>query len=111
MSRLILTLISGRTLKQAHAMHVGKDSEAYREATTIISMHPNDLARLALADGQRVALTSPHGRVEVTAEASDIPQGLVFIPMGPTANALVGPDTEGTGMPAFKGLPVEADGA
>ena len=111
MTMLVLTLISGRTLKQAHAMHIGKDSDAYRKATTVVSMHPGDLARLALAEGQRVALTSPHGRVEVVAEPSDIPEGLVFLPMGPTANALIGPDTEGTGMPAFKGIPVEAAGA
>lgn len=111
MSALQLTLISGRTIKQAHGMHVGKDSDAYREATEIAWMHPDDLARLALADGRRVALRSPHGRVEVVAVPSDIPAGLVFVPMGPTANKLIGPDTEGTGMPAFKGTAVEADGA
>ncbi len=33
------------------------------------------------------------------------PDGLVFIPMGPWANAVVDPDTKGCGMPGFKGIP------
>jgi formylmethanofuran dehydrogenase subunit D len=33
----------------------------------------------------------------------------VFIPMGPTANVLIGTETESTGMPPFKGLAVEVE--
>jgi formylmethanofuran dehydrogenase subunit D len=31
---------------------------------------------------------------------------MVFIPMGPWANSLVGPDTGGCGTPQFKGVEV-----
>jgi formylmethanofuran dehydrogenase subunit D len=36
---------------------------------------------------------------------------MVFIPMGPVANELVGSETDGTGMPTFKGLTVEEEPA
>jgi len=29
--------------------------------------------------------------------------------LGPVANSLIGPETEGTGMPSFKGLTVEIE--
>ena len=111
MNTLRLTLITGRTLKQAHGMHCGKDTQTYRDATEIALMHPDDMASIGLADGQPVSLRSDHGRTRALAVSSDTPQGLVFVPMGPTANALIGPDTEGTGMPAFKGITVDARGA
>ena len=36
-----------------------------------------------------------------------LPREVVFIPMGPWANVLVGPDTGGCGTPHFKGVKVE----
>jgi formylmethanofuran dehydrogenase subunit D len=38
-----------------------------------------------------------------------LPSGLLFIPMGPTANKLVSAETFGTGMPNFKGESVEVE--
>jgi formylmethanofuran dehydrogenase subunit D len=51
-------------------------------------------------------LTSPHGEVVVTCRAAQGPQGIFFLPLGPAANQLIGGDTDGTGVPDFKGVTV-----
>lgn len=102
-----LTLITGRTRDQAIGMHKGKDSGAYRQATTLVEMNPDDMARLRIRDGGIVRLRTAAGEVELTARAGSLPPGLVFVPMGRSANALIAVETQGTGMPSFKGIEVE----
>ena len=103
------TLITGRTPEQGRALHEDKDSEAYRRATTAVEMNAEDMAGLEIKEGQAVRIRTATGQVEVPARAGKLPPGLLFIPMGPVANALVGTDTESTGMPSFKGLTVEVE--
>jgi Formylmethanofuran dehydrogenase subunit D len=102
-------LISGRTIDQATGMHVGKLSETYRKAVSMIEMNAADMEREGLADGDAVRVSSPSGAQEGWARKADLPAGMVFIPMGPVANAISGSDTEGTGMPLFKGFSVEIE--
>lgn len=40
----------------------------------------------------------------VFAKKGDVPKGMIFIPMGPYANMVIDPSTDGTGMPQFKGV-------
>ena len=103
------TLITGRTKGQAHGLHIGAGSPAHIEATSFVEICPEDMTRLGIKDGQIVRLRSDTGMVEAPARIGNLPAGLVFIPMGPTANALVGPDTLGTGMPLFKGQSVKLE--
>jgi formylmethanofuran dehydrogenase subunit D len=102
-----LTLITGRTRDQAKGMHKGKESGAYREATTHVEMNPDDMTRLRIRDGGTVRLRTAAGEVELTAQSGSLPPGLVFVPMGTSANALIATETQGTGMPSFKGIVVE----
>ena len=102
-------LVTGRTIKQADGLHKGKDSDAYRRSTTLVEMNEEDMVRLGIAEGEVVRLRTAAGQVEVPVRKGDLPPNMVFVPMGPAANALVGPDTEGTGMPIFKGLSVEIE--
>ena len=102
-----LTLITGRTRKQAIGMHKGKDSPEYREATALVEMNPDDMARLKIEDGGQALLRTTEGEVELTAHAGSLPTGLVFVPMGTLVNKLIGTETLGTGMPSFKGQKVE----
>lgn len=104
-----LTLITGRTKKQAHGMHAGKDSEEYRLATAVAELNSADLDRLGLKEGREALVRSAFGQARVMIQKSDIPEGMVFIPMGPSANLLVGDETFGTGMPSFKGLAVQLE--
>lgn len=102
-------LITGRTRKQADGLHKGKDSEAYRRATELVEMSSEDMARLAIEEGQIVRLRTTSDQVEVPVRTGALPSGILFIPMGPVANLLVETETEGTGMPAFKGLTVKME--
>ena len=102
-----LILITGRTRKQAIGMHKGKASAEYLEATALVEMNPDDMTRLAISDGGRVLLRTTDGEVELTANVGTVPAGLVFVPMGTSANRLIGTETLGTGMPCFKGLQVD----
>ncbi|HET6474678.1 MAG TPA: molybdopterin dinucleotide binding domain-containing protein [Thermoleophilia bacterium] len=102
-----LTLITGRTRKQAIGMHKGKASAEYLAATALVEMNPDDMTRLEVSDGGQVLLRTADGEVELTAHAGTVPAGLVFVPMGTMANKLVGTETLGTGMPCFKGLQVD----
>ncbi len=104
-------LVTGRTVKQANGMHKGKDTDKYRRAVTVVEMNPEDMARLGIAEGRVVQLRTPAGKVEAPVQAGALPPKMVFIPMGPVANELVGPETDGTGMPTFKGLTVEVEPA
>ena len=103
------TLVTGRTPEQGKGLHQGKGSEAYRRATALVEMNPQDMARLGIEEGQTVRVRTAAGQVEVVVRAGTLPPGLLFIPLGPVANILVGTDTEGTGMPLFKGLAAEVE--
>ncbi len=103
------TLITGRTPEQGEGLHKGKGSEAYRSATTLVEMSPEDMARLGIEEGQVVRVQTVAGQVEVPVRAGALPPGLLFVPMGPAANGLIGTETEGTGMPSFKGLAAEVE--
>ena len=102
-------LITGRTRKQGEGLHKGKGSEAYRSATALVEMSREDMDRLGIEEGRMVLLTTPSGQVEVPVRNGSLPSGMVFIPMGPIANVLIGAETEGTGMPGFKGLNVKVE--
>lgn len=101
------TLVTGRTREQAVGMHKGKGSNEYREATSIIEVNPDDLARLGVDDGALVRVRTTEGQVDLTARSADVPPHLVFVPMGTTINSLMGVDTQSTGMPSLKGIEVE----
>jgi formylmethanofuran dehydrogenase subunit D len=101
-----LTLITGRTKEQGQALHLGKGSCAYRDATTWMEMNAQDMARLGIADGDVVHVQTEAGHADLPVRAGTLPAGVVFMPAGPAANKLAGADTEGTGMPLLKGLTI-----
>lgn len=99
-------LITGRTSKQAVAMHLGKGKVGgeYLRQTSLVEVNEQDMARLGLTEGQAVRVSTDYGQAEVLLQAGKLPPGLIFIPLGPAANSLIGPETRGTGMPDSKGL-------
>jgi len=103
------TLITGRTPEQGKGLHQGKGSEAYRDATSLVEMNLEDMARLRIEEGQTVLVRTAAGQIKAPVRAGPLPPRLLFIPLGTAANALVGADTEGTGMPLFKGLAAEVE--
>jgi formylmethanofuran dehydrogenase subunit D len=111
LAKIALNLISGRSIQQGVAMEGGKEKDAYTKACGIIEMDPSDLKKLGAWRGTNVRVTSKYGDVVVKAvEATQGPHpGLAYIPMGPWANSVVNPNTYSTGMPTFKGTPVEVE--
>jgi formylmethanofuran dehydrogenase subunit D len=110
-TKISLNLISGRTIQQGVAMEGGKEKDAYTKACGIIEMDPSDLKKLGVWKNTNVRVTSKYGDVIVKAvEATQGPHpGLAYIPMGPWANSVVNPNTYSTGMPTFKGVPIEVE--
>jgi len=102
-------LITGRTVKQGAALHKGKDSAEYRLATGFVSMNHEDREHLGVEAGRRVRVRTAFGETELELREGDLPQGMIFVPMGPAANALIGAETQGTGMPDSKGLKAEVE--
>jgi len=105
----LFSLITGRTIGQADGLHKGAGSEAHLKATALVQICQEDMNRLGIKEGDIVRIRSNAGQVEAPALKGDLPTGILFIPMGPTANELVETDTLGTGMPPFKGLRVEVE--
>ncbi len=106
----IFVLIPGRTARQGTTLNEGKFTSAYVEETGTLMMCSDDMARLGLANGDRVRLRSEEGQVELpcqAAKAGDLPPGVLFLPYGDASSRLMGGDTHGTGMPNSKSFDVE----
>jgi len=106
-----VNLITGRSIQQGVSMEAGKEKPAYTAACGIIELDPVDFKKLGTFRNTNVRVTSKYGSVVVKAvEATQGPHpGVAYIPMGPWANMVVNPNTYSTGMPTFKGTPVEVE--
>ncbi len=102
-------LITGRTTKQGRSVHLGKEAKEYQEEISTLQMNAKDIETLLLQDGDQVRVKTPYGSTVVKFKKGDIPQGLVFIAYGGLINALIGSDTQATGMPNSKGIEVEVE--
>ena len=100
-------LNTGRTVPQGVAVD-HKGSPGYRDAVSLCYMNPVDLMDLGIEEGAQVVLTSRGGSIVLTSRAADgLNRGEVFVPLGPYANHIISAETHATGMPDFKGEPVD----
>jgi formylmethanofuran dehydrogenase subunit D len=106
MSKLNVTLLTGRTLRQGQGKEYGKLSERYWKSVTICEIDPDDMKDLGVKEGQNIKIATDYGSVVVKAVKSlRAPhRSVVFVPYGPWINVVVNPKTHGTGMPSFKGI-------
>ncbi|MGQ9507473.1 MAG: molybdopterin dinucleotide binding domain-containing protein [Candidatus Bathycorpusculaceae bacterium] len=111
--KLRVTLLTGRTIEQGVGKERGKSSKEYVESVSVCYMDPGDLKRLNMKEKTNVMVSTDYGSVVVKALKSlRAPhQGVIFIPYGPWANVIVNPETNGIGMPSFKGIPAEVEPA
>ncbi len=101
------TMISGRTLAQGAGCE-SKMSSDFFKAVSICHLSVNDFKYLELSEGKNVLIKNAYGQVVLTAKMdAGLPDSMVFIPMGPWANVVVGTETGGCGTPHFKGLEVD----
>ncbi len=113
MAKLQVTLLTGRTIDQGTTKEHGKLSSAYRENVAICEIDPEDMKGLGVEEDSNVRLSTQHGVVVVKAkESKRAPHlGIVYMPYGLWANVVTDPQTHGTGMPSFKGIPAEIESA
>jgi formylmethanofuran dehydrogenase subunit D len=111
--KLRVTLLTGRTIEQGVGKEKGKSSKEYFEACSMVYMDAQDMKKLGVKNGEKVTVTTPDGSVVLRAikyPRASIP-GLIYIPYGPWANAIVSDATTSIGMPSFKGTPAEVEPA
>lgn len=102
-------MISGRTLAQGASCEC-KDSEEFFKAVSTCSLSEKDYSSLGLKGGRNVLVKNGYGQVVLSGRLdAGLPSGMVFIPMGPWANIVVGPDTGGCGTPHYKGVEVDVE--
>jgi formylmethanofuran dehydrogenase subunit D len=101
--------ISGRSTNQGRYINIGKDTDEYRKMVSTLRMNASDLAQLGLSAGMPVIVRSEWGEALFRCEQDDLPPGIVFALYGPPTTALMGGETDGTGMPLQKGLEVEIE--
>jgi formylmethanofuran dehydrogenase subunit D len=102
-------LVTGRSTAQGKSKEKGKQNSEYIESVTICEFDPKDLKDLGLKPGENVKISTAHGSVVLKAsESKQAPhEGIIFIPYGAWANLLTGSETDGSGMPSYKGIPSE----
>ena len=112
-SKLKVTLLTGRTIEQGVGKERGKASEDYFESVAVCYIDPEDMKRLGIREGTNVRVSTDYGSVILKALKS--PRGphagVVFIPYGVWANAVVSTETDSIGMPSLKGIPAEIEPA
>ncbi len=109
MSKIEVTLLTGRTIDQGTSKEHGKLSDEYRENVAICEIDPYDLEELSIKENSNIEVSTKHGSIVVKAKKSrraPHPK-IVYMPFGLWANVIVNPRTHGTGMPSFKGIPAE----
>ena len=104
-----MILVPGRSSKQGTSLNKGKLKEEYIDVTSTLEMNEDDMKRLGLTNGDQVRLSNDIGHTIVSCigkKASDLPEGMLFIPYGPPSSQLMDSDTAGTGMPMSKHMEV-----
>ena len=103
---LDVILMSGRTIDQGRSLEGGKISDEAIIATGSVFMDPEDMKALKVLTGTLVKIKTEYGEIVVRARISpEHPhKGIIFIPMGIYANAVINPETDSTGMPSFKNV-------
>jgi formylmethanofuran dehydrogenase subunit D len=105
LAKLKVTLVSGRTIQQGVGLEEGKTSDSYVKSVSHVQLCPGDAEKMKLKEGGAVSVETRHGSVVVHwSPSKELEAGMAFFPYGPWANQVYGYETEGTGMPMFKGI-------
>ncbi|PKP60445.1 MAG: tRNA CCA-pyrophosphorylase [Candidatus Altiarchaeales archaeon HGW-Altiarchaeales-1] len=102
-----MKLITARTLKQGMTIEESKISQSYQDACAIAFLNEKDITKFCMKEGDLIKVKSNYGEVVVKCSKGAVGENELFIPMGPWANILIGGNTDGTGMPDFKGIDVQ----
>ncbi|MFC1506943.1 molybdopterin dinucleotide binding domain-containing protein [Thermoproteota archaeon] len=106
MNKIQVTLLSGRSLSQGREKEQGKLSESYFKSVACCEINGEDIKEIGLDYGENVRISTKYGTVVVKAIApkQTLERGIIFIPYGLWAAQVSGSETDGTGMPSYKGI-------
>ncbi len=106
-----LILLTGRTINQGVALEGGKVTKENVRAAGICAFDRDDFKKLDCLVGTPVKITTDFGEVIVYSTISEEGPhaGILFVPMGPWANQLVNPDSQGCGTPTYKGMKAKVE--
>jgi len=111
--KIRVTLLTGRTIEQGVGKEAGKGTKEYIDATSMCYMDSSDMKKLGVKNNTNILITTSSGFVVL--KAVKYPRGampgLIYIPYGPWANAICSSETNGIGMPSFKGNPAYVEPA
>jgi formylmethanofuran dehydrogenase subunit D len=99
----------GRTTKQGQQISAGKDHADYKATVGTMNMHPLDMKAAGIPPGATVRVRSEWGEATFKCVEGKIPEGMIFVPYGPPTCHIMGPMSDGTGMPTSKGWEVEVE--
>lgn len=102
-------LNTGRTIWHGQAIESGKDLQMYVDAAAVCNMNKDQMENMGLKDGDNIEVVSEFGDVivKVVTAKEELPDVMIYIPMGPWANRVIRPNTDSTATPSFKNIPVE----
>jgi len=102
-------LNTGRTIWQGQAIESGKDLQMYVDAAAVCNMNRDQMEAIGVKDGDNIEVVSEYGDVvvKVVTAKEELPDVMIYIPMGPWANRVIRPNTDSTATPSFKNIPVE----
>ena len=106
MKKIQVTLLTGRSLSQGREKEQGKLSESYFQSVACCEINGEDIQELGLNYGENIRISTKYGSVVLKAIAAKqtLERGIVFIPYGIWATQISGSETNGTGMPSYKGV-------
>ncbi len=102
-------LNTGRTVWQGQAIESGKDLPMYVNYAAIAHMNKDMMEDLGVKAGDNIEVISEYGDVvvKVVETKETLPDGMIYIPMGPWANRVIRANTDCTATPSFKNIPVD----
>lgn len=108
MAKILLNMITQRSIEEGIAMEIGKPSKEYFEACSLVEMNEDDIKALGITPNTNVKVTSESGEVIVKAVVArqTCYRGLCHIRQGVWANQVVPPRTQSTGEPQYSGFPI-----
>jgi formylmethanofuran dehydrogenase subunit D len=105
MSSIQVILLTGRSLNQGRTKEHGKLSDQYLQTVACCEITSEDLAKINMTHGENIRIVTEYGSVIVKSipPTQILPQGIVFMPYSLWATQIAGSDTDGSGMPSYKG--------
>lgn len=108
MGSIRVRLVTGRAVDQGLEKEAGKLGRGYTDKVAVIELDEEDMRSLGISEGNCVQVKTAYGEVVLKAvRAKGRQKGVAFSPYSPWVNLLVNHDTDGSGMPTFKGVEAE----